>query len=72
MVIKNIRPTYPGISEQEAWEGFGAVASREGLCDSSSAACGVCDFEGDVINSSGVYGFPAEASECMRWGVMLI
>ena len=66
MVIKNIRLTYPGVSEQKAWEGFGAVASREGLCDGSSVAYGVCDFEGNMVNSNGVYRFPTKISECMR------
>ena len=66
MVIKNIRLTYFGISEQKAWEGFKAIASRKGLCNGSSVAYGIYNFEGDVINSSGVYGFPAKALECMR------
>ena len=66
MVIKNIRLIYPGVSEQEAWEGFGAVINRKGLCNGLSVACGVYDFEGDIINSSGVYEFPAKALECMR------
>ena len=66
MVTEDVRLTHPGVSEQEAWEGLGAVASRKGLCDGSSAACGVCNFEGNIINSSGVYEFPAETLECMR------
>ena len=60
MVIKNIRLIYPGVSKQKAWEGFKAVINRKGLCNGSSTAYGVYNFEGDMVNSSRVYKFPAE------------
>ena len=65
MIIKNIYPTHPDISKQKAWEGFKVIASRKGLYNGLSAAYSVYDFEGNIINSSGVYRFPAEALECM-------
>ena len=66
MVIKNIRLIDSGVSEQEAWEGFGAVVSRKGLCNGSSVTYGVYNFKGNMVNLNGVYGFPAETLECMR------
>ena len=65
MVIKNIRLTHPGISEQKVWEGFRVIVNRKGLCNSLSVAYGIYNFEGDMVNSSGVYRFPAEILECI-------
>ena len=61
--MKNIRLIHPGVSKQKAWERFGAVTNHKGLYNGSSAAYKVYDFKSNIINSSGVYGFPAKISE---------
>ena len=66
MVIKNIRLTHSGVSKQEAWEGFRGIASHKGLYNGLNITYGVYNFEGSVVNPSGVYGFPAKTLEYMR------
>ena len=42
------------------------VINRKGLYNGSSITCGVYNFKGNIINSSGVYRFPAEISEYIQ------
>ena len=66
VVIKNVRPTHPGVSEQKAWEEFKAVTNHKGLYNGLNIAHGVYNFEGNMVNSSGIYRFPAKALQYIR------
>ena len=66
MIIKNIHLTYPGISKQKTWKAFKAVTGYKGLYNGLSAAYGVYNFKNNIINSSGVYKFPAKTLEYIQ------